>query len=669
VSALRLLALLFSLAGPAAQAAAPRLDLRVELDPAAHVLRASAAWTSEGKTSFLLYRSLEVRAVSVDGKAQHIAPPNGEGEFRAWRIAAPRGSRLRIDYGGALPALDRSLDERAVLRDRTPMASPEGSFLPSAGGWYPRPAEVFSWRLELVLPAGQRAVAAGRLVSESVPRGDEGRSRASFAADEPAEGIDLVAGPYVVRERMVPRAGHAPLRLRTYFYRGMEELADGYLQDCQRYLERYSRQIGAYPYSEYSVVASPLPTGYGMPRFTYIGAEVLKLPFIRATSLRHEVLHNWWGNGVYVDERGGNWSEGLTTFMADYAAKEEESPRAAAEMRLAWLRDFAAIPPGGARALADFRARTHGAEAAVGYGKAAMLFVMLRDLIGERAFADGLRRFWETKRFKRASWSDLRGAFQAASGRELGSFFAQWLARTDAPALRIAAARRVPAARGERLVLSIEQSAPAYELHVPLELVAGPQSEIRSLDIRREQEELALDVARMPDRVRLDPEFRLWRALERGELPPILRRWIVARAPRIAMVTQDAELRDAARALADEFFEVRAAEVAAQSAAQGSEPLLLIGLAADIDAALARLGLPGRPANLAARGTAQAWTVRGNASQTPVAVIAARDAAALRALARPLPHYGAQSYLIFDGAKLIERGVWPSAGAFVAVTR
>jgi hypothetical protein len=61
--------------------------------------------------------------------------------------------------------------------------------------------------------------------------------------------------------------------------------------------------------------------------------------------------------------------------------------------------------------------------------------------------------------------------------------------------------------------------------------------------------------------------------------------------------------------------------------------------------------------------------VQGNASRTPVAVIAARDAAALRALARPLPHYGAQSYLIFDGAKLLERGVWPSAGGFVAVTR
>jgi aminopeptidase N len=29
-------------------------------------------------------------------------------------------------------------------------------------------------------------------------------------------------------------------------------------------------------------------------------------------------------------------------------------------------------------------------------------------------------------------------------------------------------------------------------------------------------------------------------------------------------------------------------------------------------------------------------------------------------LIRPLPHYGRQSYVIFDGAKAIHRGAWPT---------
>jgi len=27
-----------------------------------------------------------------------------------------------------------------------------------------------------------------------------------------------------------------------------------------------------------------------------------------------------------------------------------------------------------------------------------------------------------------------------------------------------------------------------------------------------------------------------------------------------------------------------------------------------------------------------------------------------------LPHYGRQSYLVFDGARAVERGVWPAPG-------
>jgi hypothetical protein len=42
-----------------------------------------------------------------------------------------------------------------------------------------------------------------------------------------------------------------------------------------------------------------------------------------------------------------------------------------------------------------------------------------------------------------------------------------------------------------------------------------------------------------------------------------------------------------------------------------------------------------------------------------VTLVSARDVTALAALARPLPHYGRQSYVVFEGAKMIERGIWP----------
>ena len=50
-----------------------------------------------------------------------------------------------------------------------------------------------------------------------------------------------------------------------------------------------------------------------------------------------------------------------------------------------------------------------------------------------------------------------------------------------------------------------------------------------------------------------------------------------------------------------------------------------------------------------------------------IAVVSARDPAALAALERPLPHYGGQSWLLAEGSRVLERGVWDAQGAEVAV--
>jgi aminopeptidase N len=612
----------------ACAAAEPDLTLDIRLDPASRECTAVAELAKAPPDfRFVPHPSLSVRGVT----------------------RLPSGG-VRIEYGGLLPPLDRTIDFRGVLRALPPMTSPEGTYLGSASGWYPQAAALFTYRVRLTVKGRHKGLVAGRLLSEEV---SEGGYSAIFEHLVPADGIDLMAGPYQVREKqtLLPDGKH--VRLRTYFFSEISSLSETYLDDSARYIERYSKSIGAYPFSEFSIVASPLPSGFGMPTLTYIGAQVLKLPFIRATSLGHEVLHNWWGNGVLVDYARGNWAEGLTTFMADYAYKEAESADAARDTRLAWLRDLAAVPAAEQRPLASFRSRAHGADAVVGYGKSAMLFFMLRDAIGEDAFARGIQRFWQEKRFAVASWNDLRAAFEHASARKLGPFFEQWLVRAGAPTVRLVSVRG-----GKDLQVTLEQSRPAYSLRLPLELsFDGGMVETRWVEIGRERETVSVQFKDSPRSVRLDPQLRVYRLLERAELPPILRQWIVARSPALMRVSS---LRSK---LAERLFESPYREVTQPD----GEPLLIIGLHADVDAALARLGLPPRPALLAGKGSAQVWTVPGSA--TPVAVISAKDDAALEALERPLPHYGAQSYLAFDGARAIERGTWPPAVRAVPVSR
>jgi len=647
----------------ASAAAAPSLVLDVALDPRTRRLDAVAELYTPADARVELHHSLSISRVTQGGRPVGFVEAGRDGDLRAWSVEATPGAPLRIEYGGVLPALDPQLDFRRVLQDLPPMVSAAGSFLGAGSGWYPRPAQLFSYRVRLSLPDEQRGLVPGQLLREQEPRDAGGRYVAEFAFEHPAEGIDLMAGPYVVREQLVARAAGEPLRLRTYFYPELAPLAEGYLSDSARYIARYEKEIGAYPFADFSVVASPLPTGFGMPTLTYIGAQVLRLPFIRATSLGHEVLHNWWGNGVYVDYAHGNWSEGLTTFMADYAYEEESAGEEARAARLAWLRDFASLPVGEPQSLAEFHSRAHGAAAAIGYGKAAFVFFMLRDLIGPDAFARGVRSFWRAQRFRVASWADLQRAFEQASGHSLATFFAQWVERSGAPDVRIASARL----RKGVLEVTLAQSDPPYALRVPLEIVDNKGSETRLVELDRVQETVSLPVSGSPKGLRLDPELRLWRVLDPAELPPILRQWILASRPRVALASP--ALRADATALAGQLFENGAEEVPLLEAVRGAQPILLVGLRPDIDAALAALGLPPEPETLSGRGTAQVWTLARGADATPIAAISVRDAEALRALARPLPHYGAQSFLAFEGARAIERGVWPAPAPFVPLTR
>lgn len=650
-------------------APAADLALDVTLDPVSRRFDAVAEMIAPGELAFTLHDSLSVRRATVDGRPAKIAAVPFHRNSNAWRIPAPAGAKLRIEYAGTLPELDRALDHRKVLGGVAPMASAAGSFLPAGSGWYPRPRGAFSYTVHLSLPAGQRGLVPGALVEETVPRAGDSRYRARYGFAQAAEGIDLMAGPYVVREKTVRRDGAEPLRLRTYFYRELETLADAYLEDSARYIALYSREIGAYPFASFSIVASPLPTGFGMPTLTYIGAQVLKLPFIRATSLGHEVLHNWWGNGVHVDHAKGNWSEGLTTFMADYHYREQESAAAAKDTRLAWLRDFAAIPEGAHQPLSAFRSRTHGAEAAVGYGKSAMLFFMLRDVIGEDAFRRSIQRFWLKHRFTAASWDDLEAAFAEVSGKQLGSFFRQWLQRSGGPEIVVAEARAKERDRKTTLSLTLEQKSPPYTLDVPVEMVSKDKTEVRYVRIDRERTTTELEVDALPDGIRLDPDFRLWRRLSANELPPILREWIISRAPGVVIASTDTAVRSAAESVAQSFFESRSREIPAAQMKNLAGPVLLIGLHGAVDDTLAALRLPPRPASLSGSGSAQVWTIDNREAGVRLAVVSARDEASLRALSRPLPHYGSQSYLSFEGAKLLTRGVWPAQAPVVRVVR
>jgi aminopeptidase N len=657
---------------PCAAAGPPHLNLDVTLDPATRKFEAKADLTTTERLDLSLDPLFKVSRLTVNGVNVPVAqevpslPPAAAG--------APQ--HLSMEYSGSLPALPE-VQQRNSANPAALFASPEGSYLSPGGGWYPDPGTPFTYRVRLSLPAGQKALTPGKQIRQQEIAG---RFVAEYEFAHPAEGIWVMAGPYQVTQESLALDDGKRVTVRTWFHPELAGLAADYVQDSAGYIQRFSRQIGAYPFEDFSIVSSPLSHGLGIPSLTYLGRDVLRLPFIRATSLGHEVLHNWWGNGVYPEWSAGNWSEGLTTFMADYGFREDESVHAAREMRMNWLRDLTGIAPSNETSLVDFKSRQHGISSVVGYGKAAMVFVMLRDEIGEPAFDKGIRLFWQRYQFKTANWKDLEKVFADAAGRDLSAFFAQWTTRASSPEL-VLAPGGTPAQKGS---LRLVQRGAVFDLLVPLRIRTA-SGEIRELQVRaRDRETVVADpaLASIPPEakeVELDPEARLWRRLDPKTVPPILREVFISPRAEIFVANSGPEWTAPAMQLAGRLLDAQPRQISESELLSSPQvPAIVMGERAGITRVLSTLRLGGLPdvlfeedaskptAQRALKGSAQAWTARAANGKT-FAFVMTDSPATLVSLQRSMPHYGRQSWLLFQDARVVGQGAWPVAAQSLSI--
>ena len=617
-------------------------DVDVRLDPATGRIAIDDVVRIDrtGGLDISLADWLSIADARVGGRP--VAPQRRAG---GWRLALPAGGShvVTLELRGQVPPLPTNGRRRTAGG----VSGPDGSYLPGHAGWLPRFGDgPVSYRLRVETPLPHRAVATGRLVDEA----DDGETySAIFAADRPTEPPSLFAGPFRVTERR-----HGEIRLRTYFHAELTGLAEDYLTTSAAYIDRFAAAIGAYPHDDFHIVSAPLPVGLGFPNLTYVGRRVLPLPFMRGRSLAHEILHNWWGNGVGVNHAGGNWAEGLTTYMADHAVVADRGAEAAREMRLGWLRDYAALPIERDLPVTRFTAKRHDAAQVVGYNKAAFIFHMLRQEIGDAAFTRALKQFWRDQRFQTAGWTELRTAFEGASGEDLGWFFKQWLDRTGAPRIELGPVDVVEDGRGA-VTVALRQGAPTYRLTVPVVVDTDAGSERHALRLDGPAATATLTPAGRPLAIHVDPDHDLFRRLLPGERPPIFRDVTLAADTRTLILTDDEAARATARRLAGRLLDTPPQLIDAEADAADDHPLLLIGTAEQVRPMLRRTGFARR---LDGAGTARAWTIRRPNGQ-PALIVTAADGDALGALLRPLPHYGRKSYAVFQGRRAIDTGVWP----------
>jgi hypothetical protein len=151
---------------------------------------------------------------------------------------------------------------------------------------------------------------------------------------------------------------------------------------------------------------------------------------------------------------------------------------------------------------------------------------MLRQELADKVFIDGLRDFYREKKFQFASFNDLRKSFAKVSGKDLKVFFDQWITRQGAPQLKLSDVSSKMEGDEYMLTASIEQvqSEEAYHLRIPVAVtMEGKEQAYQTKAVMNDKHlELTIHLPSKPLRIDVDPEFDLFRRLDREEIPPAL---------------------------------------------------------------------------------------------------------------------------------------------------
>lgn len=535
----------------------PQYSLEVSFDiPNSKIKGLVKINASAGNEIVFRTGNLKINGVSLNQKAVDFSVQNG-----FLRILPLHEGIVNIQYEGIFKADQPSQDTnygvvRSVIDDRG---------ISLTGIWYPQPDGLLRYRLTALFPEGYEAV------SEAEKIGKNSKDRQTefiFEFPYPVDGINLIA----TNRYEIIKDSFSGIEIYAYFFREDIELAKKYIEYTKKYIKLYENLVGKYPYKRFSIVENFLPTGYSMPTYTLLGQDIVRLPFIVETSLGHEIFHQWFGNFVYIDYENGNWAEGLTTYLADHLYEEQKGK--GWEYRKQMLIDYMShVNERNEFALKDFRGRTDFASKSIGYGKAAMVFHMLKKLMGEDAFYKSLNDIVAKKRFQRTSWmdvkeifafnyfffkslkefneksktqktswKDLQNEFKNNSKENLDWFFKQWIDEKGIPEINLTDARVKQNGSKFEVSFNIIQRSQNYIIDMPVSfyyLNGDKKTDSFRIDKERNSFNVLLDYE--PAMIVMDEDYDSIRRLSQQEFPPVIARLLGDEKITVVLPTADRE--------------------------------------------------------------------------------------------------------------------------------
>jgi hypothetical protein len=364
--------------------------------------------------------------------------------------------------------------------------------------------------LTLTTPAGYSIGATGRLVSRT-------GTTTKWDSVAAVPWIAVAGGRrHTIRDRTVDGVA-----MQFYIPPGEDRNLDKLAGFLGRAVGYYGTLLYPFPYPELRAISLLIVGGgIGYPALLLIDDRAFKNTFSGNDNrdsfllllMAHEAAHSYVPSQTVPKGVGFIWlSEGFAQYLALMAVEALLGPEAfrreLQEQREAYGRvaGTSTEPSIASITFANYRGPAHS----VVYAKGALVLHMLRGLMGDGAFKQGLAAYFKAFRGRAARLSDFQEAMEPAAGQPLEAFFRQWVLEKVLPDYTVGDVRSAAASGGGATTTAVVRNLGSGRMAVEVGFVMEGETQIQRVEVPANGEVTVTATTPKPVRqVEVDP--RKW---------------------------------------------------------------------------------------------------------------------------------------------------------------
>jgi len=350
-------------------------------------------------------------------------------------------------------------------------------------------------------PAGFRTASNGILLSETLQSGRNichWRHRYPIAAYL----VGIALTNYETFTDSVILESGSKMAIVNYVYPESLSAVRTQAFDVVEVMQLFNRLFGDYPFAREQ---------YGQAQFGWSGGiEHQTMSFVGAFPyelLAHELAHQWFGNRITCGSWEDIWlNEGFATYLSGLCYQY---------LRPEWWKLFLAQrmervthEPGGTLKVDDTESISRIFNNRLSYAKGGMVLHMLRWILGDTAFFNGIRSYLNDPQLQYgyARTTDLQRNLEQASGRSLSWFFEDWYEGEGYPVYDLSWSQDNKGVTIKLQQTSAHPSDRFFEIPLPLGIYGRGRDSILVLDQNIREQEFFFPLDWEVDSVAIDPD-------------------------------------------------------------------------------------------------------------------------------------------------------------------